>query len=153
MMKKMFILSISVNLLLGCIHQDDSFEKKITVVNNSSYTIEIVSYIPPNNTEQYQTRLNFLPGIMYSRKFKGNKSNYDSFNFEYYLTDGIFGVNTVDIIFNNTKKVTYQNCTVPGNCLNPRNIFNPFDDGLDHEIYVITNEDYDNAIDCGGNCN
>ncbi|RTY65577.1 hypothetical protein EKL97_14235 [Flavobacterium sp. LS1P28] len=60
----------------------------------------------------------------------------------------------IEITFNNTKKVIYQECTATNQCFNQaRNIFNPMFRDERTEVYTITPEDYQNAQDCGGNCN
>ena len=63
-------------------------------------------------------------------------------------------VNKIDIIFNGTKKITYEDCSPTNNCtIQPRNIFNNEFENERTEIYTITAEDFQNATDCGGNCN
>ena len=152
-MRKLILLILIVLGFISCGTADRTeVNKTLTVVNNSSYTVEIVSYIPPNTTEEYESRLIFPPGFIYTRKFKGRAGNSDFFSFSSYLVNYEFSVEKVDIIFNNVRKITYSACTF-GNCFEPRNIFNPADDGLENEIYTITNADYDEATDCGGNCN
>ena len=63
-------------------------------------------------------------------------------------------VNKIDIIFNGTKKITYEDCSPTNNCtIQPRNIFNNEFENEPIEVYTITPEDFQNAVDCGGNCN
>jgi len=62
--------------------------------------------------------------------------------------------NGVEITFNNTKKIVYMNCNNFNRvCTNPRNIFHYTNNTGFTQIYIITPENYTNAVDCGGNCN
>ncbi|MBC7475127.1 MAG: hypothetical protein H7263_12605 [Candidatus Sericytochromatia bacterium] len=72
----------------------------------------------------------------------------------------LFNSNTVglfthlEFVFNNSKRMIYEECSVTSNCnFLPRNIFRPEFNNEQTEIYTITTEDYQNAVDCGGNCN
>ncbi len=60
----------------------------------------------------------------------------------------------IEVVFNNKKKVLYKNCTTTYyNCnSNPRSIFHSEFNSDVTETYEVTAEDYQNAVDCGGNC-
>jgi hypothetical protein len=76
---------------------------------------------------------------------------------ELLFTKAGFSFKKIDFIFNKTKKSSYSDdCLyangVSSNC-SGRNVFLlEYNDGFT-EVYTITPEDYQNAQDCGGNCN
>jgi hypothetical protein len=60
----------------------------------------------------------------------------------------------LEITFNNSKKIIYEECAINSNCNTlPKNIFRAEFSSEQTEVYTITPEDYQNAVDCGGNCN
>jgi hypothetical protein len=58
----------------------------------------------------------------------------------------------LEITFDNSKKTVYLECT-NSICSNVKNVFHYENNDDLTEAYTITPEDYQNAIDCGGNCN
>ena len=156
---KKIILIVLTTVFYSCgTDQGDPIFYNYTITNNSGATVEIIPFnrqgdkvnnkkiILLNNQSINQNFKDLGPYVGYS--MKGLLFNY--FN------------NTpttkIEITFINTKKLIYSECvhTASGltlNCDELRNIFrNEYSAGKT-ETYTITSEDFQNATDCGGNCN
>ncbi len=147
------LLFIFIILLLSrCTEQGEVRNYNYTITNNSGVMVEMIPYFSGvkdgnykviiNNGEKFNKTYTDRPPykglLMFAIPFYGSKSN---------LTH-------IEITFNNSKKIIYQGCTETNQCFNqPRNIFNPIFSDEQTETYIITPEDYQNAVDCGGNCN
>ena len=151
-MKSLLFLMVVV-LMLSCgTDQNPPRIENFTIINNSNYSVDIVPYSAPNGTEILSSKLTLVLGFIYKRQFKSYAPSYEMSFFETTISNNLFPLQKVDIVFNNLKKTTYFSCD-DGVCSEPRNIFNNSDDFLLDEVYIITNEDYENATNCGGNCN
>ena len=82
---------------------------------------------------------------------------------DYNYTDFFYNKNTVEVIYNNSKKTVFleqrkkslTECeTIFGEEVpcDPRNFLNAFYYRDTNEHYIFTVEDFDNAIDCEGDC-
>jgi hypothetical protein len=156
-MRKLLFLIIIAVTFAGCWPWPEGGENKkynYTIINNSGVTVEITPYLDKLKDINYKVilkpneKINKTladrppyagPLTMYSLPFpKFYKSNLTS----------------IEITFNNSKKMIHEGCTQANQCVIPaRDIFNPIFSDEQTETYIITPEDYQNAVDCGGNCN
>jgi hypothetical protein len=151
-MKKLIIIILLG--LLGC-GPESNEEKKYdySVVNNSGYIVEIIPYF--NGVKETSKKVIIQNGDIFNKKF----TDYAPYSGGLSMT-GIFKSNTIgnvtqlEFVFMNSKKIIYEECSVTSNCnFLPRNIFRPEFNDEETEVYTITPEDFQNAQDCGGNCN
>ena len=142
-------------LLCKCTEQGEDREYDYTVANNSGVTIEIIPYysgikditnkVIINNTDKINFKHTDRPPYGGSPRMSGVPFSGSPTK---------FNLTHIEITFNNSKKIIYQDCTETNQCSNqPRNIFNQIFSDEQTENYSITPEDYKNAVDCGGNCN
>nr|WP_315252122.1 hypothetical protein [uncultured Flavobacterium sp.] len=152
-MKNLLFIFI-VLLFSKCTEQGEDRKYNYTVTNNSGAVIEMIPYFSGvkdmNNkviikngekfNKTYTDRPPYKGGlVMDAVPFYGSNQN---------------NLTHIEITFNNSKKIIYQGCTETNQCFNQsRNIFNPVFSDERTETYIITPEDYQNAVDCGGNCN
>jgi hypothetical protein len=152
-MKNLLFIFI-VLLFSRCTEQGEDRKYNYTVTNNSGAVIEMIPYFSGvkdmNNkviikngekfNKTYTDRPPYKGGlVMDAVPFYGSNQN---------------NLTHIEITFNNSKKIIYQGCTETNQCFNQsRNIFNPVFSDERTETYIITPEDYQNAVDCGGNCN
>ncbi|WP_016990507.1 hypothetical protein [Flavobacterium sp. ACAM 123] len=149
------ILFIFIVLLFSrCTEQGEDRKYNYTITNNSGVIIEMIPYFSGKKDVKYKITINndekfnkvytdqppYTGGlVMDAILFSGSNQN---------------NLTHIEITFNNYKKIIYQGCTETNQCFNqPRNIFNPIFSDERTETYIISLEDYQNAIDCGGNCN
>jgi hypothetical protein len=140
----------------GCVSEESKIYN-YTISNNSGYTIAIVGY-DTNSVKDLAKKITLENGKKISNR---KKVDYPAPNplkmSEVISKDGRIEYSKIEIIFNNSKKTIFSNCkfTETGieNCDEPRNIFRPEYNDQQTEVYTITPEDYQNATDCGGDCN
>ncbi len=150
-MKKIILIVVTIIVCSCGTDQGEARRYDYSVINNSSVSIEIIPYINgiKNSNET----------IFINDKGLINKIDidYPPYNGGFRMIFALFpklSVDKIDIIFNGTKKITYENCSPTNSCnTQPRNIFNDVFNTKLTEVYTITLEDFQNAIDCGGNCN
>ena len=147
-----FILVICTIISCGT-DQNPSKSYNYSIVNNSSYVIEIVPY-NIQGVKEIQKKITIPIGGVLNRFFN-DTSPPQGFNFQSMIvtTNGIGYLTSVDFIFNNLKKTNYNTCISIECASPPRNIFNLNYNFGQNQVYIITNSDYDAATDCGGNCN
>lgn len=149
-MKKLLLILI-IPCFLGCgTDQGPAKMYNYSIVNNSSYSIEIIPY-NIQGIKEIQRKIIIPIGGVFNKIHK-NSPPYFGFNFESLITLNAIYASKVEFIFNNSKKIIYEKCP-NGLCSNSRNIFDFSNNIGQVQVYTITNEDYENAIDCGGNCN
>ena len=122
-----------------------------SIINSSGTLIEIIPY---SNGIRYNDKKIILNNTQLINKID---IDYPPYNGGFRIVFALFpnlSVDKIDIIFNSTEKVSYEDCSPINNCnAQPRNVFNNEFHNESTEVYTITPEDYQNAIDCGGNCN
>jgi hypothetical protein len=152
-MKKIFLIS-TFYILFGCTEEGKTYY--YTITNNSGVTVEIIPYTQQGDL-LLGKKITLLNGKSINKKeFNGTPGGGSpdiarAIPSDEYLTK-------VEFVFNRTKRKVYARCgfTIDGviaNCDDTRNIFREEYNNEQTEIYIITPEDYQNAIDCGGNCN
>lgn len=135
-----------------CDHCDDQpVTYNYSIRNNSGAKVEIIPYILNSSGIEemvLEDKITIEDSENFSKQFR-DLAPYDGFSFNHFLKYP----DKIDIVFNNSKKVTYQICSFNGVlCNNPRNIFNnEFNDEI-NETYTITASDFQNAFACNGNC-
>ena len=156
-MKKYLIIAI-IFLVYGCgTDQAPPRFYDYTLLNNSGYNVEITPFNWQGN-KLINNKITLLNNKSLNQKYRDD-APYGGFGMKGLLSDNfkIGGWYKIEIVFNNSKKIIYNDdCTynngISTNC-SPRNIFLLEYSNEKTETYTITPEDYQNAIDCGGNCN
>ncbi|WP_039965515.1 hypothetical protein [Bergeyella zoohelcum] len=145
MMNKL-LLFLSLVLLLSCERKSYHY----IIKNESGVDIEFIPYV--DNVPNVQRKVTLLNNDKIDKTFVTVHLND-----VYRLTHAIFGkvgLSHVEIVFNNQKKIIYKNCigTIVTCNENPKNVFH--DDFFEkyNITYTVTVEDYQNAVDCNGNC-
>ncbi len=152
-MKSLSLLSFFI-LIISCgTDQGESKHYNYTIKNSSNQKVELVPYI--NGQVDYSAKVS----IDINKDFNLQKDDFPPYQgglvmYGIFLDPKKLGTLTqVEIVFNNNKKIIYDDCKQNGNCTSqPRNIFNPIYSDELNETYTITAEDYQNATSCGGNC-
>lgn len=156
-MKYYIILTLILLVIVGC-GTDLGGERTFnyTIANTSGVKIEMIPYyngakditnkVILNNADKINKTFTDIPP--YSAYFRMYKIPFVD------LSTNLNNITHIEITFNNSKKIIHEGCTQINQCSNQsRNIFNPIFSDERTETYTITPEDYQNAIDCGGNCN
>ncbi|HEX8574821.1 MAG TPA: hypothetical protein VF677_00860 [Flavobacterium sp.] len=156
-MKKIWAIALLLNIL-GC-GTDQGGEKKYdyTIINNSGARVELVPFI--NGVNRIDRKITLENGAQFNKKHTDYPIYNNPLNFILIFTEfsTLGGSDQIEITFNNTKKIIYNdNCVyengVSLNC-SANNIFLTRFNDERTEVYTITPEDFQNAEDCGGNCN
>lgn len=121
-----------------------------SIVNNSGAEVNIVPYISGVAAPDLKI---VLPNGQSINKVRKDQPPYQG---QLYMSSLVYpefpaGINytQVEFTFNNSKRIIHKF----EDRNQPRNIHNIEFNYDRTEIYVITPEDYANAVDCGGNCN
>lgn len=151
---KLFFSSLLFFTIIGCTdcdHCDDPpINYKYSIENKSGTKVEIIPYIFDASGVSAPDVANkiTIENLQSFLKEYNDGAPYHGFSFV-----NVFNSSKVDIVFNNSKKVTYESC---GNSTNPcadvRNIFHPANNDEKTETYILSIDDFQNAIDCNGNC-
>lgn len=151
-MKKLILLFTFIVMACG---PESTLEKKYdySIINTSGVTVQIIPYTW--DVKQVTDQVTLENNQIFNKK----ETVYAPYTGglwmpSLFIEKALGRVTHVEIVFNNSKKVIYTSCLETFNCnIQPRNIFNTdFNDEL-IEVYTITAEDFQNAEDCGGNCN
>lgn len=151
-MKKLLIIVFFGLLSCG----PESSEEKhydYSVVNNSGVTVEIIPYV--NGVKEVNNKVTIQNGASFNKKYTDYAPYGGTLSMRNLFKSNTVGLTThLEITFNNSKKIIYEECSLTSNCNSlPRNVFRPEFNDERTEVYIITTEDYQNAVDCGGNCN
>ncbi|WP_039965516.1 hypothetical protein [Bergeyella zoohelcum] len=122
------------------------------VIKNES-GVDIV-FIPYENDQPIVAKKVMLKNNRFIDKRFIASAGHERLTMDEVLFDHYNEATHIEIVFNNQKKVLYEGCHIDfQNCLNnPRSIFYyKFNDDY-NSIYTVTAEDYQNAVDCNGNC-
>jgi hypothetical protein len=157
-MKKLLLFIILAISFTGCWPWPEGGEIKkynYTVINNSGVTVEVIPYY--NDVKDLSNKVIIINSDKINFKYTSSPPSQGFLRMSEVPFSGLptkFNLTGIEITFNNSKKIIYQECTGTNQCFNqPRNIFNPIFSDEQTETYIITPEDYQNAVDCGGNCN
>lgn len=147
MMNKL-LLFFSFVFLLSC-------ERKppyhYVIKNESGVDIE---FIPYENSQPLVTKKVVLKNNSFIEKRLVPMAGSDVLLMNAVLFHHSINLTHIEIVFNNQKKVLYEDCYINHqNCFNnPRSIFYHEYNGKHNSVYTVTAEDYQNAVDCNGNC-
>ncbi len=123
-----------------------------SIKNNSGSKIDLVPYF--NGQANYSLKVSLAKdGIINLKKEVKPPYNDGLLMSSFFVTPSSGHVTHIEVVFDNKKRVIYQECMETNQCFNqPRNIFNPVYNDKEVETYTITSEDSQNATNCGGNC-
>lgn len=142
-MIKQLIFLITMLAFNACVDQGSS-DIDFTIFNQTEKKVKIIAF----NTK------NEVTGVKHKEPFKANVININP-NSKYNVVRvsgventglmfySIYSVDSVRVIFNNSK-VTIFSRTPPKPCF--------ICDGNENNQHFITQQDYENAVDCNGNC-
>ncbi|SFM51959.1 hypothetical protein SAMN05444143_101378 [Flavobacterium succinicans] len=152
-MKKIYCIIVALFMLMGCTDQGDKITYDYSILNTSGKKIVLIPYI--GGVKEVQNAITLQQNEKFNKKYIYYPPGAKGYNMSNLFSKTAIGSLThVEIIFDDIKKVIYQECTTTNQCFNQaRNIFNPVFSDEQTEVYTITPEDYQNAQDCGGNCN
>lgn len=146
-MKNILFLVFSC-FLISCTHNEPDIVYNYTIVNNSSQVLEIIPY-NPQGTLSMLKKIVLAPGQIINKGFR-DRAPYVGYDFTRFIDAGY--TPKIEFVFNNAKRIIYERCP-DALCSNPRNIFH-FQNNIGQvQVYTITDDDFNVAIDCGGNCN
>lgn len=151
-MKKLIFLILISFVLCSCPDNGSGIEFFYKIENKSPVVVELIPYY--NGTINFENKI--LLGVDGEKVLhKISTDHLDGFTMpSFFLGASPFpgALTHIEIVFNNSKKTLYEACSETNPCSQPQNIFNPIYSDTPVETYTITQEDYQNATDCGGNC-
>ena len=146
MKKIIFILTIVS--FASCVDQRETLYYNYTIVNHSGAEVNIVPYVDGVAAPELKK---VLPNGQLINKQLKDEPPYDVplHMSQLVFPEAALNYTDFEFTFNNLKRVIHKDAEKN----QARNIFNNNFNNDRTEIYVITPEDYANAVDCGGNCN
>lgn len=166
MMKKLFNSFVAIFLvifLVGC-EGSGKVVYRYSIENQSGVDVEFKMYHINSDGDISEVKFVSLPnGKRIDRKYE-DYGPYGGYNFKDFFGD-LKGaqVNVLEVIYENKRKSVFleQRKISMNECENfyrekvpcdPRNLLNTSDFMDTEEHFIITPEDYNNAIDCNGDC-
>jgi hypothetical protein len=154
-MKGYYYIILSFFLIISCTHENEQFiDKSFVIKNETSHTVSIKFYNLIDEVQNTETST-----ILDSENIQSEYSIEDILksNNEQGLPASAFIADSVRIIFNENKILSYSYFVETMTFSEPvnRNIFklnNYSNSDNERYEYKITEIDYENAEDCGGNC-
>ena len=141
-----FLITLS---FLACGTDQGSTDTYTYIVQNQSGVgIKIIGYVTFTNVEEYV--INLKNGEEISKVFKdGLPPRGYSWNSFFGSSNGNSGADSIKVIYNNVKfkDFNFDNLSDERNPLGPNH-----NNGELKATYTISQEDYENAEDCNGNC-
>ena len=150
-MRNFLLLFILSTILCSCPDMGESKYYDYIIENKSSKQITFIPYSDGNILLDKKVLLDNNKTL--NKTYK-DKPLYKGFSMaDVIFSNRINNLSHIEIVFDNNRKIIYKQCTLEFNCNeNPRNIFNTANNDEEKETYTINIEDYQNAIDCNGNC-
>ncbi|MBA5247528.1 hypothetical protein H1R16_04550 [Marnyiella aurantia] len=151
-MKSLILLSFILLLSQCRTDQGDTKYYEYSIKNKSNSKIDLIPYF--NGQVNYNSKISIVQDGSIALKKEVDPPYNDGLLMSSFFVTPTSGILThVEVVFDNSKRVIYQDCTESNQCFNqPRNIYNPIYNNELKVTYIITPEDYQNAISCGGNC-
>lgn len=141
-----FLIALS---FASCTDQGSTDTYTYTIRNESGVNVKIIGYVTFTNVEEYV--INLEEGGILTKTFEDRlpPRGY-SWNSFFGSSNGNSGADSIKVIYNNVKfkDFNFDNLSDERNPLGP----NHNNGGLE-ATYTITQQDYENAEDCNGNCN
>ena len=121
------------------------------IVNKSGYQLKLVPYV--EGQVEHENSIILENNQFIEKKQTSFAGGFGLTMMNFFNKTYVGNITHLEIIFDNQKKIIYEECNPNNNCnAQPRNIFNSLYNNELTETYTITPEDYQNAVDCGGNC-
>lgn len=164
-MRKIFHLLVPlffVIFLFGC-EGSGSVRYNYILENQSGVDIKLKVYFIKKDGSVLNLKYLDLNDGQKMQKTYEDHAPYHGYNFSDFFRINQEEINTVEVLYNNSKKIVFleqrnkslNECeTIFGEEVpcDPRNFLNAFYYKDTNEHYIFTVEDYDNAIDCEGDC-
>lgn len=120
-----------------------------SIINNSERIVTMFLY--KDDVRDTSSKVTLQQGEKLQKKYEASKPS-DGFSMWALFNSQTSGhISDIEIIFDNNKKILYHRC-IDYLCDDGRNIFDHSHNNELIETYTITEEDYQNATDCGGDC-
>ena len=149
-MRKLLLLLIPASIILcGCPDKGDSIKYNYSILNNSGNTVEIVPFF--TNVKDLRKKIIITNGNKVEKIIISEPPYNSDLSMKKLISENS-NLTGVEIVFNNEKKIIYNICQ-NFICNNSRNIFDIAKNNEQIEAYIFTITDYQNSIDCNGNCN
>lgn len=144
-MKNLFTSIILLTLLNSCGTDQGSKTYKLTLKNNSGKDITINAFVTANNLEEPSQVTNLANEEQITKVYESSAPLLEIYNFA-----SLFGGDSIVVQFNNERTISH---VVAINCgSNLRNPLNNCEYNKQEETFTFTEEDYENAIPCDGDC-
>ena len=158
-MKKLLMLISAIIIISGC-EPGNIIDYDYTIVNDSGKTVILIPFL--NGEKDLKNAITLNQGDKINKKYR-----YIPPGGAGYSMANLLNSDYIAFIYNNEKinifSVYSEQCTTCPSISNSsiiikytennRNPFNSKFNDAQTEVYTITPEDYQNAQDCGGNCN
>ncbi len=158
-MKKLILLIVASIIIYAC-DPRPNIDYDYSIINNSGTTLTIIPYV--NGNKDLQNAITLNQGDKINKKY----TKIDPSDGGYSMAN-LLNSDYVAFVYNNEKinifSIYSDKCTTCPTISNnsfgikyTENLRNPFNSEFSNEtneVYTIIPEDYQNAIDCGGNCN
>ncbi|WP_155845762.1 hypothetical protein [Chryseobacterium gregarium] len=148
---KALLISLPLcTILCSCPDMSEAETLDYSIVNQSGQTVELSVYV--NDHRDPSSKVILLPGEKLQKVVRDDPP-YKGYSMWALFDIQKTGVKTdMEFVYNNHKKTVYHHCPdlLCGNEL--RNIFGFTYNNENTEVYIITSEDYLNAVECDGNC-
>lgn len=150
---KKIIYFLLIFTISSCVKESKTYKRQYSIKNESNQNVKLKFYLAHNNEIVTNVVLNHLDSYLGTElEFSNPLSNDDN----YYVNSTYKGSDSIEIIYNNQRKSIFI-IEVDATFSEPinRNIFrhgNYTDLGNDFYEFIITDEDYNNAEDCNGDC-
>ena len=155
-MKKVIIILLAIIVSSCGVTELKMYQRQYSLKNESGQIVKLKFYNQFNSELVYTSDISIVDNDV----FNGDLVEFSqpiSVDENYYVNTTYRGSDSIVIIFNNARKSVYT-INVNGSYSTPinRNIFrhgNYESLGNDEFQFTFTSEDYENAEDCGENCN
>jgi len=144
-MKKLIIVIFFINILMLSCGTKEETRTEFIIKNNSSHNAELTVYdaqMPNQNPKDVTFKLDNNSEISYYYVIEGENGPFNDYPLG-------ATADSACVIFNDNLQIIYRN-----NDLNPRNILDisSWDEVIESDtyfkyIYIITNDDYNNAVE------
>lgn len=154
-MKNVIIISLTILSFFSCVRESEMYQRQYSLKNESGQIVKLKFYL------KYSNQLIFEEEIILSNNDVFNAENLEfskplSNNVDYLVNTAYRASDSLIVVYDNQKKSTYT-VDFYGSFSTPlnRNLFRHGNYeylGNDQFQFTFTEEDYENAEDCGGPC-
>jgi len=152
---KKIILILSAVILTSCVTESRMYPRQYSLKNNSNQNIKLKFYLTSNNQLSNEIIINDNQ-IFTSGEIKFSKPHSTDPDYIVAVSEFSKGGDSLIVIYSDLKKSNFYidfngNFSAPID-RNPYRFGNYTDIGNDTFQFIFTEEDYNNSVDCGGNC-